>query len=106
MSDIIAFSETQIQAIKGLNTELSGSMTRAEAERDFQKEAIKAISKEHEIPKVLLKKITHKIKQSQNLKKSRKNFALEIFISINQNKFHQQIVNILFIIELKKSFEF
>lgn len=37
--------------------EISNSMTRAESERDFQKEAIKAASEEHQIPKKQLRKL-------------------------------------------------
>jgi len=37
--------------------EISNSMTRAEAERDFQKEAIKAASDEHQIDKKTLRKM-------------------------------------------------
>ena len=58
MSEAIVFSDLQVKAIKGLCNELSASMTRAEAERDFMKEAVSAISKEHEIPKPLLKKMS------------------------------------------------
>ena len=53
--------------------------------------------------KVLLKKSTHKIKQPKNLQKS---LHLEYYISTHHNKFHSQIVNILFVIKLQKNFEF
>jgi hypothetical protein len=56
-SDPVTYSELQITAIKGLCSELSGSMTRVEGERDFQKEAISDMSKLHEIPKPMLKKM-------------------------------------------------
>ena len=52
---------------------------------------------------MLLKKSTHKIKQPKNLQKS---LHLEYYISTNHNKFHVQIVNILFVIKLQKNFEF
>ena len=52
---------------------------------------------------VLLKKSTHKIKQPKNLQKS---LHLEYYISTHHNKFHPQIVNILFVIELQNNFEF
>jgi hypothetical protein len=66
-SDLVTYSELQVKAIQGLCNELSGSMTRTEGERDFQKEAVAAVSKEHEIPKAMLKKmarIFHKSKFS------------------------------------------
>ena len=50
-----------------------------------------------------LKKLTHKTKQPKNLQKS---LHLEYYISTNHNKFHSQIVNILFVIDLQKNFEF
>ena len=53
--------------------------------------------------KVLLKKSTHRIKQPKNLQKSQ---HLEYYISTHPNKFHLQIVNILFEIELQNNFEF
>ena len=53
--------------------------------------------------KVLLKKSTHKIKQPKNLQKS---LHLEYYISTHHNKFHPQIVNILFVIKLQNNFEF
>lgn len=49
--------------IKAVLRELSNSMTRAEAERDFQKEAINQASEEHQIEKKLLRgmaRIYHK----------------------------------------------
>jgi hypothetical protein len=67
MSESINFSEVQIKAIKGYCDEMSASMTRSEGERDFQKEATVAISKEYEISKPLLKKLArifHKSKFS------------------------------------------
>ncbi len=45
------------KAIKGLVEEVSGSMLRAEAERDFQKEAIKEIAEKHELDKKILRKM-------------------------------------------------
>ena len=50
-------NDVKRKAIADLCFELSGSMTRAEAERDFQKEAIKNIAEEHELDKKMLKKI-------------------------------------------------
>lgn len=58
MSDSITLSTIQIKAIKGLCQEMSDSMFRASAERDLQKEAIKAISKEHELAPQVLKKMS------------------------------------------------
>ena len=45
------------KAIADLCSELSASMTRAEAEREFQREAIKNIAEQHELDKKILKKI-------------------------------------------------
>ena len=45
------------KAIKGLVGEVSGAMTRMEAERDYIKEAIKAIADDHELDKKILKKM-------------------------------------------------
>ena len=50
-----------------------------------------------------LKKSTQKIKQPKHLQKS---LHLEYYISTDHNKFHPQIVNILFSIELQNNFEF
>ena len=52
---------------------------------------------------MLLKKKTHKIKQPKNLQKS---LHLEYYILTHHNKFHPQIVNILFVIKLQNNFEF
>ena len=54
---------------------------------------------------VVLKKEkkTHKLKQRKNLQIS---LHLEYFISTHRNKFHPQIVNILFVVELQDDFEF
>ena len=52
--------------------------------------------------KVLLKKSTHRIKQAKYLQKS---LHLEYHILTYRNKFHPQIVNILFEIELQNNFE-
>jgi hypothetical protein len=46
-----------IKQIKDACVELSSSMTRMEAEKDFQKEALKALSDDTEIPTKYLKKI-------------------------------------------------
>jgi len=45
------------KAIKGYCEEMSNSMLRAEAERDLQKEATKAVAEEHELDKGILKKM-------------------------------------------------
>lgn len=45
------------KAVKGFVDEMSASMSRAEGERDFQKEAVKALAEEHELDKGLLKKM-------------------------------------------------
>ena len=63
----VTYTDLQINAIKGLCTELSNSMLQTEAQRDLQKEAVTRVSKEFEIPKALLKKmarIYHKSKFS------------------------------------------
>ena len=45
------------KAIKGLVTEVSGSMTRIEGERDLIKEAITSIAKDHDLDKKILRKM-------------------------------------------------
>lgn len=45
------------KAVKDFCTEMSNSMLRGEAEKDFQKEAVKALAEEHELDKGLLKKM-------------------------------------------------
>ena len=45
------------KAIKGLVGEVSGAMTRMEGERDFIKEAISAIAKDHDLDKKILSKM-------------------------------------------------
>ena len=52
---------------------------------------------------VILKKSTHKIKQPKNLQRTQN---LDYYISIHHEKFHPQIVNILFLIELQNNFQF
>ena len=53
--------------------------------------------------KVFPKKSTHKIKQPKNLQEP---LHLEYYMPTHHNKFHSQIVNILFVIKLQKIFEF
>jgi hypothetical protein len=50
-------SEEAKKAVKGLVGEVSGSMTRMEAERDLIKEAIKAIADDHDLDKKILRKM-------------------------------------------------
>ncbi len=45
------------KAIRGLVEKVSGSMTRVEGEKDFQKEAIKRIADKHDLDKALLRKL-------------------------------------------------
>lgn len=45
------------KAIKDLVGEVSGAMTRMEAERDFVKEAIAAVAKDHDLDKKILSKM-------------------------------------------------
>jgi len=45
------------KAVKDYCTEMSNSMLRAEAERDFQKEATKNIAETHELDKKILTKL-------------------------------------------------
>lgn len=45
------------KAIKDLVGEVSGAMTRMEAERDFVSEAIKAVADNHELDKKILRKM-------------------------------------------------
>ena len=52
------------KAVKSFIDEMSASMSRAEGERDFQKEAIKALAEEHELDKGLLKKMAKTYHQS------------------------------------------
>ena len=51
--------------VLGVLKEISNSMTRSEAERDFVKEAIKAASDEHQIDKKQLRKLA-KVYHRQN----------------------------------------
>ena len=53
--------------------------------------------------KVLLKRKAHNIKQPNNLQKS---LHLEYYNLTHHNKFHPQIVNIIFLIKLQNNFEF
>jgi hypothetical protein len=76
-SDLVTYSELQITAIKGLINELSGSMTRVEGERDFQKEAISAIAKEHSLEKPLLKKLARVFHKSRFSTVQEENAELE-----------------------------
>jgi hypothetical protein len=52
---------------------------------------------------VLFKKSPYKIKQLKNLQIS---LHLEYFILANQNKFHVQVFNILFVIKVQENFQF
>ena len=45
------------KAIADFCTEMSASMTRAEGEREFQREAVKNIAEQHQIDKKMLKRI-------------------------------------------------
>jgi hypothetical protein len=47
----------QKKVVKDLATEVSGSMTRQEAERDFIKEAVARVAEEQELDKKLLGKL-------------------------------------------------
>lgn len=76
-SDPVTYSELQIKAIKGLINELSGSMTRVEGERDFQKEAIAAIATEHSLEKPLLKKLARVFHKSRFSTVQEENAELE-----------------------------
>ena len=53
----MSLSEHAKKAIKDLVGEVSGAMTRMEGERDFVKEAIKAVADEHELDKKILSKM-------------------------------------------------
>lgn len=53
----MSMSEEAKKAVKGLVGEVSGSMTRMEAEKDLIKEAIKAIADDHDLDKKLLAKM-------------------------------------------------
>lgn len=52
------------KAIKAALQEISGSKTRAEAERDYQKDTIAEISEKYELPKPLLNKLANAYHQS------------------------------------------
>ena len=57
-SEIIMPSDPEsIKAIQDACKEISASMTRAEGERDFQKEAIAELAEKTEIPKKFIAKI-------------------------------------------------
>jgi hypothetical protein len=45
------------KAIKDFCSEMSSSMARAEAEREYQREAVKIFHEEHEVDKKLLRKM-------------------------------------------------
>lgn len=77
MSEAINLSEVQIKAVKGLCSEMSASMTRAEAERSLQNEAVKAIAKECELPKPLLKKMARVFHKSRFATLQEENTELE-----------------------------
>lgn len=66
------------KAIKDLVVEVSGSMTRTEAERDFQRDAIKSVAEEHELDKSLLKKICRTYHQQRFQTEKEGNEAFEI----------------------------
>jgi uncharacterized protein (DUF3084 family) len=53
----MSLSEHAKKAIKDLVGEVSGAMTRMEGERDFVREAIKAVADEHELDKKILRKM-------------------------------------------------
>lgn len=53
------------KALKGFCSEMSASMSRAEGEREFQREAIKNFSEENEIDKKILRKLA-KVYHKQN----------------------------------------
>ena len=52
---------------------------------------------------MILKTSNHKIKQPKNLQKL---LHLQYYIASHYNKFHQQIVNILLVVESQNNFEF
>jgi TRAP-type mannitol/chloroaromatic compound transport system substrate-binding protein len=65
-SDInIPSDPTTIKKIKDACIEISASMTRAEAEKNLQKEAVTVLSEETEIPKKYLNKLA-KLYHKQN----------------------------------------
>lgn len=61
------------KAIKGLVGEVSGSMTRMEGERDFQKEAVKRIADDHDLDKGLLKRMC-KVYHNQRFNTEKEDF--------------------------------
>lgn len=63
---IIPSSEEDRKKIRGAMEEISNSYTRVEAERDFVKDAINALSEEVDIPKNILRKMA-KIYHKQNI---------------------------------------
>ena len=76
MSDL-SLSEEQVKAIKGYCQEMSASMTRTEGERTFQSEATKALAKEHELDKSMVKKMAKIFHKSQFLTVRTENEQLE-----------------------------
>lgn len=57
----------QKKRIQDALQEISNSMTRIDAERDFIKEAVNAVSEEHELPKKLVRKMS-RVYHRQNFK--------------------------------------
>lgn len=69
--------------IKKVLEEISNAMTRAEAERDFIKEAIDAAAEEHQIPKKTLRKVAKTFhKQNFTHEKADQEEFLELYESV------------------------
>jgi hypothetical protein len=70
-------NDAKRKAIADLCFEMSASMTRAEGERDFQKEAIKNIAEKFELDKKMLRKIARIHHQSKFSTVQEENSELE-----------------------------
>ena len=82
-SFIIPSDPVTVKKIKDLCSEISGSMTRSEAERDFQKDAIDELSKDTEVPKKYLKKIARIFhKSNRDAMENEQNSTVELYDSI------------------------
>ena len=76
-----------IKKLKDLCLELSYSSTRAEAERDFQKEAIAELSKDTEVPAKYIKKIAKIFhKSNRDSVEDEQNSTVELYDSIFAEK--------------------
>ena len=68
--DSVKFNDPELRkALKNFCSEMSSSMSRAEAEREYQREAVKLFADEHEVDKRILRKMA-KTYHKQNFQTS------------------------------------